>query len=90
MGHKETSIRKSTLLVYLDQTCDISYVHCQWKMIAYTINPKPISYSWFPFLLGPQVMYPRYLEGAGKLANVVALSRTRTDIDSAIPQAWDS
>ena len=59
-------------------------------MLADSRNPKPVSYSWFPFLLGPQVMYPRCLEGAGKLANVVVLTRTRTDIDSAIPQSWDS
>ena len=64
-------------------------VHCQWKMIADNINPKPVSYSWFPFLLGPQVIYPRCLEGAGKLASVVALIRTRTDIHSAIPQICD-
>jgi hypothetical protein len=35
-------------------------------------------------------MYPRYLKGVGKLANVVALIRTRTDINSAIPHTWDS
>jgi hypothetical protein len=58
----------------LSAECDISPM-CKVKLAGcpgVLSESKPVSYSWFPSQVGPQVSNPGYSSGADKLANVVA------------------
>jgi hypothetical protein len=43
-----------------------------YEVVRVRLESKPVSYSWFPAQVGPQVSNPGYSIGADRLANVVA------------------